>query len=164
MKMDQYSNIVYSEQDLCDVLMRDPDHEFGPILVDFDYTDHLDLGIKLVKNQESDMSIAEWDQKNQADWFMPSEYKQLDIAKWILDQCENEQELQRCGQELLMYAERDLMPLLQWLKYLVDTMRTNNVIWGVGRGSSVASYVLYKLGVHGVNSILYELDINEFLR
>jgi DNA polymerase III alpha subunit len=43
-------------------------------------------------------------------------------------------------------------------------MTANRVIWGVGRGSSVASFVLYKLGVHRVDSLYYNLDINEFLR
>jgi DNA polymerase III alpha subunit len=38
------------------------------------------------------------------------------------------------------------------------------IIWGVGRGSSVASYVLYKLGVHRINSLYYNLDATEFLR
>jgi DNA polymerase III alpha subunit len=38
------------------------------------------------------------------------------------------------------------------------------VLWGVGRGSSVASYCLYILGVHKVDSIKYELDIHEFLK
>jgi len=162
--MDLHSNVVYSEQDLCNVLMQDPDFEFNDIVVDFDFDDKLELGVKLIKHQESLLSIAEWDRQNQANWFMPNEYKNMDIAKWILDQCTTQEELQRCGAELLMYVERDLTPLLQWLKYLVDTMRANGIIWGVGRGSSVASYVLYKLGVHRVNSIVYELDINEFLR
>jgi len=47
---------------------------------------------------------------------------------------------------------------------MVDTFRKNNVVWGVGRGSSVSSYVLYLLGVHRVDSIKYKLNINEFLR
>ena len=57
-----------------------------------------------------------------------------------------------------------MLDLLFYLKYLVDTMRGNSIVWGVGRGSSVASYVLYLLGVHKVDSIKYDLDINEFLR
>jgi DNA polymerase III alpha subunit len=81
-----------------------------------------------------------------------------------LSHCDSEAELQRCGQELLLYQERDLFDLLRYLKYLVDVMRTNNVIWGVGRGSSVASYVLYKLGVHRIDSLHYNLDPHEFLR
>jgi DNA polymerase III alpha subunit len=63
-----------------------------------------------------------------------------------------------------MYQERGLMDLLRYLKYLVDVMRANRVVWGVGRGSSVASFVLYKLGVHRINSLHYELDSTEFLR
>ena len=78
--------------------------------------------------------------------------------------CETEAELQRCGHELLMFQERNLFNLLKFLKYLVDTMNDNNVIWGVGRGSSVASYALYLLGVHRINSMYYDLDIGEFLR
>ena len=63
-----------------------------------------------------------------------------------------------------MFQERGLFDLLRYLKFLVDVMRQNNVIWGVGRGSSVASYVLYLLGVHRIDSMFYDLDPAEFLR
>jgi DNA polymerase III alpha subunit len=95
---------------------------------------------------------------------MPDEYKQLDIAKYVLDLCKTEAELQRVGEELLLYQERDLFNLLRYLKYLVDIMTEHRLIWGVGRGSSVASYILYLLGVHRVDSIFYELEPQEFLR
>jgi DNA polymerase-3 subunit alpha len=95
---------------------------------------------------------------------MPAEYKTIDIAQHVLSLCQGEAELQRCGQELLLYQERDLFDLLRYLKYLVDTMIANRVIWGVGRGSSVASFVLYKLGVHRIDSLHYNLDVGEFLR
>ena len=95
---------------------------------------------------------------------MPKEYYELDIAQHLLDQCKNEDELQRVGQELLLFQERDMFDLLRYLKYMVDTLRKNNIVWGVGRGSSVASFVLYLLGVHRINSIYYNLDISEFLR
>ena len=91
-------------------------------------------------------------------------YKDLDIAAYVLSLCSTDIELQRCGQELMLYQERGLFNLLKYLKYLVDTMRDNNLIWGVGRGSSVASYVLFKLGVHRIDSMYYELDPQEFLR
>ncbi len=64
----------------------------------------------------------------------------------------------------MLYQERGLFDLLRYLTYLVDVMRDNQVIWGVGRGSSVASYVLYLLGVHRINSMFYDLDVGEFLR
>jgi DNA polymerase III alpha subunit len=66
--------------------------------------------------------------------------------------------------ELLKDPARDLFNLLRYLKYLVDVMHEHNLIWGVGRGSSVASYVLYKIGIHKIDSLFYDLDVGEFLR
>ena len=109
-------------------------------------------------------SQAVFDHVQQSNWHMPDQYKTLDIAEHVLKLCATEAELQRCGAELLLYQERGLFDLLRYLKYLVDIMRDNHVIWGVGRGSSVASYVLYLLGVHRINSLYYELDPAEFLR
>jgi DNA polymerase III alpha subunit len=111
-----------------------------------------------------DISLEQFDNQNQLSWSMPDEYQTLDIAQWLLNRCSTQEELQRVGQELLLYQERNLFPLLRQLKYIVDTWRANNVVWGVGRGSSVASYVLYLLGVHRINSMYYDLDIEEFLR
>jgi DNA polymerase III alpha subunit len=116
------------------------------------------------KYAEDTLNVEEWDHRNQSEWFMPEEYKQLDIAKLVLDLCKTDAELQRVGHELLLYQERNLFNLLRYLKYLVDVMNKNQLIWGVGRGSSVASYILYLLGVHRVNSIFYELEPEEFLR
>jgi DNA polymerase III alpha subunit len=95
---------------------------------------------------------------------MPDDYKQLDIAAYVLGLCKEDYELQRVAEELLLYQERDLFDLLRYLKYLIDTLRKNNLVWGVGRGSSVASYVLFLLGVHKINSIYYELSVEEFLK
>jgi len=70
----------------------------------------------------------------------------------------------RIWEELDAFKERDMDNLLRYMIYLVDFMRENDIVWGVGRGSSVASYVLYLIGVHKVNSIQFGLDWREFLR
>ena len=119
---------------------------------------------ELVEYAFSDMTVAEFDAVNQNSWHMPDEYRHMDIAEYILSLCSSAAELQRCGQELLLFQERNLFDLLRYLKYLVDTLRDNRMIWGVGRGSSVASYVLYLLGVHRIDSMFYDLDPQEFLR
>ena len=119
---------------------------------------------KLVEYAFTVMPVEEFDQFKQNIWHMPEEYQQLDIAEYILGLCDSDAKLQRCGQELLLFQERNLFNLLRYLKYLVDTMRSHNMIWGVGRGSSVASYVLYLLGVHRIDSMFYDLDAREFLR
>ena len=110
------------------------------------------------------MPTEEFDHRNQQRWFMPDEYKNMDIAEHVLSLCSTPAELQRCGQELLLYQERNLFDLLKFLKYLIDLTTQQKLILGVGRGSSVASYVLYKLGVHQIDSMYYELDPTEFLR
>ena len=43
-------------------------------------------------------------------------------------------------------------------------VRKNKFIWGVGRGSSVSSYILYLIGVHRVNSLKFGFDIKDYLK
>ena len=95
---------------------------------------------------------------------MPQEYVDMDIAKWVLDECKQDAELQRVGEELIKFQERNLFSLLRYCKYLVDTMRKHKVVWGVGRGSSVSSYVLYLIGIHKIDSLKFDLPIDEFLK
>ena len=110
------------------------------------------------------MSVADFDEEMRSKWHMPQKYRELDIAKWLLEQCKHEEEIQRVGKELLLYQKRGQFLLLQYMKYLVDLMRENNIVWGVGRGSSVSSFVLFLIGIHRINSIYYDLDVEEFLK
>lgn len=107
--------------------------------------------------------ISEFDANNQEDWFMPDEYKNMDIEEFLVNACP-EQNYKRLIKELELFSQHNMTDLLRYLKYLVDTLRENKVMWGVGRGSSVASYCLYLLGVHKVDSVKYDLDIHEFLK
>ena len=66
--------------------------------------------------------------------------------------------------DLTEFEKRGMSDLLRYMIYLVDFMRENNIVWGVGRGSSVASYILYLIGIHSVDSMKYNLDWREFLR
>ena len=173
MIQDKFGQLIFSESDIVDLVMQGRDiSTLKNTLVDASVNIEksallLDCVPEFVTYDASinnDLTVEEFDRKRQNTWHMPEEYQQLDIAQYILDRCTTDAELQRCGQELLMYQERDLFDLLKFLKYLVDTMTEHQVIWGVGRGSSVASYVLYKLGVHRINSMFYDLDVGEFLR
>ena len=101
----------------------------------------------------------------QSEWFMPDEYKELDVVAHIYSLCPGDDEpFHRVNEELAEFQRREMFDLLRYMIYLVDFMRENNIVWGVGRGSSVASYVLYLIGVHRINSIKYNLDWREFLR
>jgi DNA polymerase III alpha subunit len=153
----KFGEIVYNIEDVVDLIMKQ--QTTAGITVD--------STVQLQNTSpETDISLSvdEYDMMNQHNWLMPDEYKRMDIAQHVIDLCKTTPEIQRAGEELLMFQERNLFNLLKYLKYLVDTMRANNIVWGVGRGSSVASYVLYLLGVHRIDSMYYDLDPGEFLR
>jgi DNA polymerase III alpha subunit len=113
---------------------------------------------------EPNISLNQFDINLQDNWFMPEEYKSFEIEKHLLSLCKTEDEVNRVLEEIELFVQYDMIHLLCYLKYLVDTMRENNIVWGVGRGSSVASYCLYLLGIHKIDSLKYELDIREFLK
>jgi DNA polymerase III alpha subunit len=165
---DKYGQLIYDEKDLCDVLMSDPDKRLQRVLttanVNFDQLNLRNTPELIKYTIEETLSLEEFDTKCKDNWYIPEAYREFDIAQFILDQCKTDAELQRAGEELLLYQERDMFMLLRYLKYFVDTMRKNNIVWGVGRGSSVSSFVLYLLGVHRINSLYYDLSIYEFLK
>jgi DNA polymerase III alpha subunit len=168
MIIDNFGQHIFNEKDICNLYMTDPDRQLKSLLVKevINFDSELDLQKlpELLEYQTSDQTIEEFDNLRSTEWFMPEEYKNFDIAKWVLEQCKTDEELQRAGEELIMFQERDMFVLLQYLKYLVDTMRKHNIVWGVGRGSSIASFVLYLIGIHRINSLYYQLSINEFLK
>lgn len=170
MKYDQYGQAFTDTAELADLLYQNPEMLLSDFLVtdpelynsaiDNTYADFESLR----QYQVTNVPLDHFDHTLQQNWHMPEEYKNLDIAQWILDQCHTQEQLQRVGQELLLYQERQLFDLLRYLKYLVDTIHQNDIVHGVGRGSSVASYVLYLMGVHRIDSLYYDLDITEFLK
>ena len=102
-------------------------------------------------------------QVDTSNWFIPNEYKQLDIEQFLVTQCP-EQNYPRLVIELALFKQNNMMPVLNTMKYVVDTLRKNNIIWGVGRGSSVSSYVLFLIGIHKIDSVKYDLPIDEFFK
>lgn len=97
-------------------------------------------------------------------WFMPIEYYNIDVLDICLSKCVNDAQIQRVCEEYLLYEERNLIMLLRYFIYLVDIMRKHSIINGVGRGSSVSSYILFLIGIHRVDSMKYNLDIKDFLK
>jgi DNA polymerase III alpha subunit len=168
MKIDEYSRQVLSEDDLCHIFLSDPDHKLKRVIVDhaISLPKELELLSTLTFEVHTslDIDVLKFDEINQNTWFLPQEYLNFDIAKYVLELCKTPEELQRVGEELIQFQERDTFPLLCYCKYLVDVMREHNIVWGVGRGSSVSSYVLYLIGIHKIDSLYYDLPIEEFLK
>jgi len=107
------------------------------------------------------------------DWTIPAEYKNLDVVDYVatkhndfIADCTDEEVVareKRLVQEMYKYKEQDLFDVLRTIIFVINTLTDNNIVWGVGRGSSVSSYVLYVIGVHDVDSFAYDLNIDEFL-
>jgi hypothetical protein len=173
MQQNKFGELIFAESDVMDLVMqgRDPESLKGMLVdtsVDLERAaDHIQRLPELIAYTPLETActdVTEFHAQQQTRWHMPAQYQDLDIAAHVLSLCHSEAELQRCGAELLLYQERNLFDLLRYLKYLVDVMTQHRLIWGVGRGSSVASFVLYKLDLHKIDSLYYNLDPREFLR
>ncbi len=170
MRLDKYSNPIFNEQDIFEALYKG--YQFpvnDTFIVDnrSDSVKHLEeqIGFKFLEPYETHFEIAEYDSACQSIWNMPPEYKSLNIENWLREQCPPcDPESSRLEEELEAYKARNMLDLLRWLKYFVDTCSKEDVVWGVGRGSSVASFILYLIGVHNIDPIKYNLDWREFLR
>ena len=168
---DKYGNALLSVKDGKEALLKGMDIDFAvfddaqEVDIYNKYTEQI-LGYKAVirhpENQDLDMAV--YHRNHACEWNIPDYYKQLDAKEFILMLCESQVEIDRVEMEYAMFEERGLEPLLQFLIYIVDYMRKYEIVWGVGRGSSVASYCLYLLGVHKIDSLKYDLPIEEFLK
>lgn len=151
-------SIENSTTDLIKGVMR-----FGPEILDHCISaDNLSQYLNKIQTEHLNYPVP----KNSIDknnWFVPKEYENLDIEDFLIRQCPQEN-YERLAQELELFHKNGMIPVLRAMKYIVDTLRKNNIVWGVGRGSSVSSYVLYLIGVHKIDSVKYNLPIEEFFK
>lgn len=112
--------------------------------------------------------------ENDLAWKLPEEYLTLDIKSHIKqllnnhisksdDQLYTNQCIKRVQDEIQLFEQHGLFDVLRSLIYIINTLTSENLVWGVGRGSSTSSFILYLIGVHDVDSVLYQLDITDFL-
>jgi DNA polymerase III alpha subunit len=181
MKMTELNEIVVNENDLVEGLLQGKSTKY----VITKYTDKVDSYnhfctlFKFDNQIDYDTPAATNDKysyKNADNWLMPEEYKNLDLDAWLAAKVmEKSQtvsfehilltnEWKRVCEELEEFKQREMFPMLKFLVYMVAELKHNNILWGVGRGSSVSSYILYLIGVHKIDSVKYNLDYKEFLR
>jgi DNA polymerase III alpha subunit len=168
-KINDHGDVMFTEQDAIDLLYTDPDFDISKLFFDntTQYSESLkELGIDLpiINTAPSREALKNFDEKNINKWHMPEKYYQIEVVEWLLDKCQNDEERTRVQMEYKLFEKKQFIKVLQFLIYFIDTLRANNVVWGVGRGSSVASFCLFLIGVHKINPMLYNLDITEFLR
>lgn len=119
--------------------------------------------------QKISEDIFEYHKRLSSNWNMPQEYKDINIEEHLTQKLidlklTEAHYIQILADEINEYKNRNMLDLLKFLKYMMDICTQNDIVTGVGRGSSVASLVLYLLGIHVIDPIKYNLDYKEFLR
>lgn len=125
--------------------------------------------------QESDQIKPPGDPiKIDMDWNIPPEYKQIDLDEYLAVRFEEklgslkytDAEVQvaidRISDELQQIKHRGMTRFMQTIVFILDEFKRNNVVWGVGRGSSCACYLLFILGLHVVDCVKMNVPMDEF--
>ena len=106
------------------------------------------------------------------EWKIPEEYHNMDMVEFFGEllsgistiNTDYEKRVERFMYEIEQFEKRGLFDLLKVIKFIIDTFRKQKVVWGVGRGSSCASYILYLMGLHCVDPIKYDIPADEFFK
>jgi DNA polymerase III alpha subunit len=150
-------DLLYAGRDLSDIFCSNPqDAEEWIVAVRLE--DSTDQGPKYTQSQQY-QNINWYDY-----WFTPDEYKRIDLKEWCLSKCKNQDEIDRVLLEINEFEKRNMISIMKHLIYCVNVWRDNNITWGVGRGSSVSSFVLYLIGINRINPLKFNLDIGEWLK
>lgn len=106
-------------------------------------------------------------------WRLPDEYLNMDLREHLLDVAgkfiadnyrpeEHQVAIGRVADELEEIDLRGMVEFIKTIIYVIDTFKKNGVVWGVGRGSSCASFILFILGLHSVDCIKLDVPLTEF--
>ena len=169
-RRNNWGDCVYDEQSIIEHLYQNPTADISQLYIEntepyLTALQELGIDLHVIKAEpQHNETPEEFDSRLQSQWHMPANYRELDVLEYLLDRCQTEQERERVKIEYELFQKKNFTKVLQFLIYFVDTLRANNVVWGVGRGSSVASFCLFLIGVHKINPLLYNLDHREFLR
>ena len=122
------------------------------------------------------ISYKESSNPTSLEWCIPKSYQSMDLLDYLVSKLKDEttefefsdeqieERYYRLKMEYRVWKKRNLIGMLRTLIYIVTMFEEHKIIWGTGRGSSCASYILYLIGLHQVDSVEYALDIGEFFR
>ena len=143
---DNLGRLVLTEQDCIDVILNG-------MRLDTVYVDELSVAERYNEANEDffrydseltvkeDVSFEEFHQNKTNTWLIPDKYKNIDVKEYVLDRTSTDEERERVEMEYAMFKERDLEDVLRLMIFLIEFFRENDIVWGVGRGSSVSSYM-----------------------
>lgn len=106
------------------------------------------------------------------EWELPQKYQDLDlcvhvgncfeaiITRYTKD--EAHKAIDRIELELEEVEKRGMTQFMRTVIFIIDELRKNKIVWGVGRGSSCASYLLFLIGLHVVDCVKMDVSAEEF--
>ena len=103
------------------------------------------------------------------EWTIPKRYREMDITEMCIEalvskQVNTDEYVNRLSWELRQMEERDMLPFVRCLLYVTHQFLENNVVWGVGRGSSCASLVMFLLDINRIDPVKYGIPPEEFFK
>ena len=104
------------------------------------------------------------------EWNIPKKYLKLDIEELAAEKFAemgfdgNTVYEDRLVWELGQMRKQEMYPFIRCLVYVIDEFRKHDILWGVGRGSSCSSLVMFILGINRVDPIKYNIDPKEFFK
>jgi hypothetical protein len=103
------------------------------------------------------------------DWTIPKRFLQLDITDLCSDALVEQQLVtpeytNRLIWELQRMEEKEMFPFVRCLLYVTYQFKEKGVVWGVGRGSSCASLVMFLLDINRVDPVKYDIPAEEFFK
>lgn len=103
------------------------------------------------------------------EWTIPKKYLELDLyeicaAALMARGLVNEEYVGRLTWELDQMEQREMFPFVRCLLYVTDQFHKEGVVWGVGRGSSCASLVMFLLRINRIDPVKYDIPAEEFFK
>ncbi len=134
--------------------------------------------IKFWNRKQPDDKITIWEDDGEFcgpdettfEWNIPKKYLKLDIEELAAEKFAemgfdgNTVYEDRLVWELGQMRKQEMYPFIRCLVYVIDEFRKHDILWGVGRGSSCSSLVMFILGINRVDPIKYNIDPKEFFK
>lgn len=76
----------------------------------------------------------------------------------------DEKELNRLDEEMEYFFKTGNIHFVYDVLKLIERFKKEDTLWGVGRGSSCASFLMYVLGINDVNPLIYNISFTEMTK
>jgi len=154
MYTDMFGQQVYSENDLRGLFLktRRTIAELGREKHSI-FTFPLNNRPELLCYEYKDISVEAFDESNQNTWHLTEEYKNFDIAKFVLNQCTQMMNFNVLEWNCYCSVTRHVHATKIFKISSRRNARKIILFWDMALGSSVASFVLFLIGVLRINSL-----------